>query len=385
MSMPSSRLLVATSAGSRPSLSCSSISSRSSRASEPWWARTRSSPASSLSRSASRSASRRLLTKTIVRAVRADQLQDARVDLGPDRAALVGARGRAAGLLIERQDLADRCHVLDRYHDLEIERLAHAGIDDAHRSLLTCLFAIRTRLAAAEETGHDAQRTLRRRQPDALRRFLGECLEPLERQRHVCAALGAGEGVDLVDDHPLDAAQRLARLRGEQQVERLGRGDQDVRRPLAERAPLLGRRVAGAHRHLNIARQVVLAAIARRQRDTGERRTKVAVHVVNERLQRRNVEDAQAAQRIVGDRLAHQPIEAPQERGERLARAGGSADQRVLTGRDGRPAQGLGGSRRIERGSEPIARGGRERGERINRRRVGRKLAGRSPGHGRRV
>ena len=57
---------MATSAGSRPALSSSSISSRCSRAMLPWWARTRSSPASSLRRWASRSASRRLLVKTIV-------------------------------------------------------------------------------------------------------------------------------------------------------------------------------------------------------------------------------------------------------------------------------------------------------------------------------
>ena len=79
----------------------------------------------------------------------------------------------------------------------------------------------------------------------------GSCrkrLEALQRQRQVCAALRAGKRVDLVDDHPLDAAQRLARGRGEQQVERLGRGDEDVRRTLAERATLVGGRVAGAHR-----------------------------------------------------------------------------------------------------------------------------------------
>ena len=50
------------------------------------------------------------------------------------------------------------------------------------------------------------------------------------RQREVRAALGAGDGVHLVDDHRLDAAQRLAGRRGEQQEQRLGRGDQDVGR-----------------------------------------------------------------------------------------------------------------------------------------------------------
>ena len=39
MSMPSSRLEVATTAGSRPALSASSISARSCRDTEPWWAR----------------------------------------------------------------------------------------------------------------------------------------------------------------------------------------------------------------------------------------------------------------------------------------------------------------------------------------------------------
>ena len=66
MSMPSSSDEVATSPCSRPALSRSSISVRCARASEPWWARTSGSPASSFSAAASRSASRRLLTKSSV-------------------------------------------------------------------------------------------------------------------------------------------------------------------------------------------------------------------------------------------------------------------------------------------------------------------------------
>ena len=84
MSMPSSRLDVATSAGRRPALSSSSIARRCSRAMLPWWARTSSSPASSLRRWASRSASRRLLVKTIVLRWLADQLEDPGVDRRPD-------------------------------------------------------------------------------------------------------------------------------------------------------------------------------------------------------------------------------------------------------------------------------------------------------------
>ena len=63
------------------------------------------------------------------------------------------------------------------------------------------------------------------------------------------AAARADDGVDLVDDDGAHRAQHLAAaLGGEQQVERLGRGDQDVRR-LAQHGRALGRgRVAGADR-----------------------------------------------------------------------------------------------------------------------------------------
>ena len=41
------------------------------------------------------------------------------------------ADGRAARLLVERQGLAEPAHVLDRDDDLQLERLARAGVDDA--------------------------------------------------------------------------------------------------------------------------------------------------------------------------------------------------------------------------------------------------------------
>ena len=96
MSMPSSSELVATMAGSRPALSASSIWTRCSRASEPWWARTSSSPASSLSLLASRSASRRRVAEDDRGVVLADQLQDPRVDRRPDAVARLGAVAGAA-------------------------------------------------------------------------------------------------------------------------------------------------------------------------------------------------------------------------------------------------------------------------------------------------
>ena len=159
MSMPSSRLDVATSAGRRPALRSSSISSRCSRAMLPWWARTSSSPASSLSRCASRSARRRLLVKTIVlRWLR----MSSRIR-GWIAGQMLVRRSprprRAAGLLVGRQDLAERRHVVDRDDDLEVERLARAGIDDLDLAV---------RPDAAEEPGDRVERPLRGGQADPL-------------------------------------------------------------------------------------------------------------------------------------------------------------------------------------------------------------------------
>ena len=52
-------------------------------------------------------------------------------------------------------------------------------------------------------------------------------------------ALGGGQRVDLVDDHRLDVAQGVPGLRREHQVERLGRGDQQVGRVADELAALV--------------------------------------------------------------------------------------------------------------------------------------------------
>ena len=60
------------------------------------------------------------------------------------------------------------------------------------------------------------------------------------------ASLGAGQRMDLVDDHGLDSSQALAGLRRQHQVERLGRRDQDVRWTARDLASFLCGRVTGA-------------------------------------------------------------------------------------------------------------------------------------------
>ena len=85
----------------------------------------------------------------------------------------------------------------------------------------------------------------------------------------------------------------------------------------------------------------------------------VPLDVVVERLQRRDVEQPEAlARRLV------QPVDALEERGERLPGAGRRLDEDVRAGRDRRPGELLRGRRAGERALEP---GSRRRGQRCER------------------
>ncbi len=185
-------------------------------------------------------------------------------------------------------------------------------------------------------------------------RAAAQRLQALERQRQVRAALGGHQRVDLVDDDRVNGAEHVAGARGEQQVERLGRRDEQVGRVAAEAGALGGRRVARPHRHRGLGE--LDAERLRRPGDPGDRRPEVALDVHRERLQRRDVEDAAPA---IGrrHRREHQPVDGPQERRERLAAAGGRQDQRGLAPGDRRPPERLGSGRLAERRREPVADG----------------------------
>ena len=211
------------------------------------------------------------------RAVLLDELEDLGVDRRPDRAPrrLVARPGQR----VERIDgagpdvLLRLDHRLDRHVDLQVERLAHAGVDD------------RARPPRADHEAADLlERVLRRRQADPLRlAAVGlQRAEALEREREMRAALRRRDGVDLVDDHRLDAGQDLARAARQHQVQRLGRRDQDVGRLAPHRRAVALRRVAGAHADREVGA------------DPAQRRAQVAVDVVGERLQRRDVDEARA-------------------------------------------------------------------------------------------
>ena len=206
---------------------------------------------------------------------------------------------------------------------LQVELLRRAGVHDRHRPRPAL------GVLAAQEARDLRQRALGGREADALQApaVLGDDpLQPLEAQREVGAALGAGDGVDLVDDHRADARQDVTPPRGQQQEEALGRGDQHVgRRAQHPLAVALGR-VAGAdgHRHLGRRDPRPLG----RRGDAGERPAQVALDVVVQRLQGGEVEHP--ARRAALEAAGHQAVQGPEEGGERLPRARGRQDEAVL-------------------------------------------------------
>jgi hypothetical protein len=107
----------------------------------------------------------------------------------------------------------------------------------------------------------------------------GETLQPGQREREEVAALAAGEGVDLVDHHRLQAREeRRAVFVAEQQAERFGGGEQYLRRAHALAGLAVGGGVAGAG--LDPDRQAHLA-------DRGQ---EVALDVHGQCLERRDVQ-----------------------------------------------------------------------------------------------
>ena len=270
------------------------------------------------------------------RAVRPDELEERRVDRRPDR-----ARGRLVARVhldaVLHDGLRERprrgpelAHVLDRDDDLQIELLALPRVDEHD---------------LAVGAGHPAtdlrQRALRGRETDPLERLLDDALEPLERKGEVRAALCPGDRVDLVEDHRLDRLQQVAAAGREEQEERLRGGDEDVGRRAQHPLAVALWRVARPHAH------------RQRRADPRERPAEVPLDVVVERLERRDVEEPHAlAGRLV------QPVEPEEERGERLARAGGRLDEDVAARRDRGPGQLLRRCRLPERALEPGPRAG---------------------------
>ena len=173
-----------------------------------------------------------------------------------------------------------RLELRRRELDVDVELPGVPAVDDGCRRSM--------RVDARQQAGHHVQGALGGRESDALQPsapLIHQVGQPLEAEGEVGPPLVAGQGVDLVDDHRVDAAEHGPRRgRGHQQVEGLGGGDQDVRRVFAHGGALGGRGVARADRHREPGgRQAQTSGLGG---DPLERTTQVLLHVDGQGPQR---------------------------------------------------------------------------------------------------
>ena len=235
--------------------------------------RPRSSPSRSARWRATRSAMRRVLTKTSVVRCCADQLGEAVVDLRPTPRPTSPPRAARGGTSSARSRCADVAGVDDR-----------AARRCRPASTLPCRpgSARPPRSASASPTGRCASAGGRSHSASSRSSDSARC----------APRLFAGHRVDLVDDHGARRSRACARpdSRAEQDVQRLRRRHQDVRRPLAHRGrarPAACRRCAprcGSRRRAGPAPRS-----SARMPASGASR--LLLDVVRQRLQRRDVDD----------------------------------------------------------------------------------------------
>src|SRR5579872_1054965 len=206
-----------------------------------------------------------------------------------------------------------------------------------------------------EKTGHFLKGALGSAQADALHRVGAKGLEAFQRKGQVSAALGGHQGMDLVDDDGVDGAQRFGGAGGQQEVERLRGGDEDLARMTAETGTLLLGGIAGANADFGYVDRHAVAP--GEFGHAGEWGAQVPLHVHGEGLQGGYIEDAATWRRR---RLAkHESVDAPEEGRKGLSRAGWSEDQGGLAPGNGRPSFPLGRGDVLINGAEPI------RGDRV--------------------
>ena len=269
MSMPSSRLLVATTAGSRPALSSSSIWARCSLVTEPWWARAstagapRPAPAWAMTSAGVRVAvgRRRRCPARAPRALRcrASSAAPRQLEPVPDLVEPGGSRSASrrelANTIVERcsatrstmrsstcGQIEARCSAPAAAGPAEVAgRLAELGHvlrpGRRPRGPTPCPSGGWTTSTGRPPARKRATSSTGRTVADSPIRWAGRSSSASSRsrrQRQVRPPLGAGHGVHLVDDDGLDTGERLAGRRGEQEEQRLGGRDEDVGRGAGE-------------------------------------------------------------------------------------------------------------------------------------------------------
>ena len=225
------------------------------------------------------------------RAMSPDHLDEPGMNRRPDGAPRCGRCRRPRRHLL---DLSESRHVLDGDLDRQLDVLPRSRIDDPHRTRAPAV--VLAHLPSAEKARDLLEGTLGRRKSYSLQTAglaavrSAKALQSLQREAEVRAPLRTGDGVNLIENHRLDAREHLAGLRGEEQIERLGSRDQDVRGMASHPRALRRRRVAAAdHNFRDVTGN---AETLGGGRDAGDRRAQVALDVEREGLQRRDIERA---------------------------------------------------------------------------------------------
>ena len=206
---------------------------------------------------------------------------------------------------------------------------------------------------ADEEPADLIDGPLGRREADAGDRSVCQPAEPLHREAEMRAALVVGYGVELVEDQRADSRQPAPpALRREQDVQRLRGGDEHVGRPLRHGLPLGRGGVAGTQAHADLRQGS--APLLGEAAYLGQRPGQVALYVVRQGLERRDIDDLGRLGQAAVQPGPDEPVEAGHEGGQGLAGACGGGDQGVGAARNGGPPLGLSAGRGLEAAVEPL-------------------------------
>ena len=179
-----------------------------------------------------------------------------------------------------------------------------------------------------------------------------QLFEPFDRERQVRTAFVAHYRMNFVDDQRARRFQHpAAAFAGQQNVKRFGSRDDDMRRTLRHRSALRSRCVTCSDQRANVY-------FRQAQRfqfflNTFQWRLQVALDVVTERLQRRDVDDVRRVVEFSFNSEANEIVDRRHKRRECLTGTGRRGNQRVAMLLDLRPRVELRIGRHGESPAEP--------------------------------
>ena len=116
------------------------------------------------------------------------------------------------------------------------------------------------------------------------------------------------DGVNLIQDQRARRAQHPpARFGSEQQIQRLWRRNEDVRRLFNQRLTLRGTRIASAHFGAHIDLSSI--SLAHERANSGKRLLQILADIIAQRFERRDVNHLRFVRQISVDAFAEQHIQ----------------------------------------------------------------------------